>query len=148
MYRSTKTYGHDLGLSACFRQWRAQSHCNLLHGYALAFTITFDCDKLDENGWVMDFGALKPVKTEIERLFDHTVLVACDDPELNRFVALNNAGMIQLVAVQRTGCEAFAKLVFDNVTTWLRSYQKGRVRVVSVECKEHGANSAIYIGGN
>ena len=35
MYRSSKTYGHEIGLSAAFRQWRAQSHCRLIHGYAL-----------------------------------------------------------------------------------------------------------------
>ena len=32
MFLSTKTYGHDLGLSAAFRQWRAESHCRLIHG--------------------------------------------------------------------------------------------------------------------
>lgn len=146
MYKSTKTYGHELGLSAVFRQWRAKSHCSKLHGYALSFKLTFGCDELDANGWVMDFGALKPVKDELVRLFDHTVLVAYDDPELQRYAALNDADMIQLVAVHRTGCEGFAKLVYDNVTTWLRSYQGGRVRLLSVECAEHGANSAIYEG--
>ena len=36
VWRSTKTYGHEEGLSCCFRQWRAtHSHCRLLHGYAL-----------------------------------------------------------------------------------------------------------------
>lgn len=29
-YVSTKTYGHEVGLSATFRQWRASSHCRLL----------------------------------------------------------------------------------------------------------------------
>ncbi|SVB70610.1 uncharacterized protein METZ01_LOCUS223464, partial [marine metagenome] len=28
MYQSTKTYGNEVGLSCCFRQWRADSHCN------------------------------------------------------------------------------------------------------------------------
>jgi len=146
MYKSTKTYGHNLGLSAVFRQWRANSHCSQLHGYALSFRITFGCEKLDANGWVMDFGALKPVKQELVRFFDHTTLVAYDDPLLEKFYPLNNAGLIQLVVVDKTGCEGFAKLVFDKVTTWLRTYQDGRVRVLSVECAEHGANSAIYEG--
>ena len=42
VWRSTKTYGHEEGLSCCFRQWRAtHSHCRLLHGYALSFRLTF-----------------------------------------------------------------------------------------------------------
>ena len=146
MYKSTKVYGHDLGLSAVFRQWRAKSHCSKLHGYALSFKLTFGCDELDANGWVMDFGALKPIKDELVRLFDHTTLVALDDPEMGRFFRMNDADLITLVVVHRTGCEAFAKLVYDNVTTWLGDYQNGRVRLLSVECAEHGANSAIYEG--
>ena len=36
-YYSTKTYGHNIGLSAVFRQPNADhSHCHLLHGYSLA----------------------------------------------------------------------------------------------------------------
>ena len=37
MYQSTKTYGNDVGLSCTFRQWKADSHCNKLHGYSLGF---------------------------------------------------------------------------------------------------------------
>ena len=34
-YFSTKTY-NQIG-PVCYRQWRADSHCNLIHGYALSF---------------------------------------------------------------------------------------------------------------
>ena len=50
-YYSTKTYGHNIGLSAVFRQPNAEhSHCHLLHGYSLAFTFTFGCNELDGVG--------------------------------------------------------------------------------------------------
>ena len=52
MYNSTKTYGHDVGLSCSFRQWRAQSHCSKVHGYALSVKFTFAAEKLDERNWV------------------------------------------------------------------------------------------------
>ena len=59
-YRSTKTYGHNEGLSCCFRQWRAShSHCQQVHGYALAFRFVFATHTLDENNWCLDFGGLK-----------------------------------------------------------------------------------------
>ena len=62
-YLSTKHYGHNIGLSAVFRQPNADhSHCHLLHGYSLAFTFTFGCDELDKLGsrlwWIETFEAM------------------------------------------------------------------------------------------
>ena len=42
MYVSTKLY-RDLGPVA-YRQWRADSHCNLIHGYSLSFKFTFEAE--------------------------------------------------------------------------------------------------------
>lgn len=143
-YLSTKTYGHDLGLSCAFRQWRARSHCRHLHGYALAFTLTFEATHLDEHGWVLDFGALRPLKERLCDLFDHTTAVAQDDPELALFQQMHGAGMIDLVLMDRVGCEAFASLVADIAAAWLLAeHYAPRVWLVSVECREHGANSAV-----
>ena len=55
-YQSTKQFGQDLGLSCCFRQWRAESHCNQLHGYAIAIRLVFEAEELDVRRWVVDFG--------------------------------------------------------------------------------------------
>ena len=75
-YLSTKTYGHNIGLSAVFRQPHADhSHCRFLHGYSLAFKFTFGCDDLDHRNWCVDFGGLKPLKQWLEDSFDHKV---CD----------------------------------------------------------------------
>lgn len=143
-YRSTKTFGHELGLSACFRQWRAtHSHCQYLHGYPLAFTIVFERPELDSRNWVMDFGGLSAVRDYLKQTFDHRLVVAEDDPQLDEISALAGIGVADVLVLPAVGCEAFAKQVFD----WMRgSYwgQDGETRVVSVECKEHGANSAIY----
>lgn len=145
-YRSTKTWGHDLGLSACFRQWRAESHCSRLHGYALAFTAVFEADQLDANNWVVDFGALGEVRDWLRHVFDHVTVVAQDDPLLAQLQALAGAGGATLCIVPNTGCEAFAKLVFDHIARWLvECGHAPRVRLVSVECREHGANSALYV---
>ena len=66
MYRSTKTYGNEVGLSCCFRQWRADSHCNKLHGYSLGFRFIFEAVTLDERNWVYDFGDCKWIKKYLE----------------------------------------------------------------------------------
>lgn len=146
-FRSTKTFGHELGLSACFRQWRAESHCRQLHGYALSFILIFEADELDRRNWVMDFGGLKEIREILEDLFDHKTLVAIDDPALAAFERFHEAGVIELRVVGAVGCEAFAAHVFREVEIWLeREDHTPRVRLISVECREHGANSALCMG--
>lgn len=144
-FRSTKTFGHQLGLSACFRQHAADSHCRLLHGYALQVKLTFEADTLDARNWVVDFGSLKSLKGILEDTFDHKTLVAEDDPHLAKLLELQAHGIAAVVVVPATGCEAFASMIYDVVTTWLGDAGYApRCNVVSVEVFEHGANSAIF----
>lgn len=136
-YRVTKTYGHELGLSACFRQWRADSHCRFLHGYALAFKFVFEADTLDDHNWVMDFGGLKSLKSWLCNTFDHKLLIAADDPARERLEALmpfqegtihggdrdgqkcrmytigDPAQLADVQVVEAVGCEAFARMAWD-----------------------------------
>lgn len=145
MFVSTKCYGHNIGLSCCFRQWRAQSHCRFLHGYALQVRLEFEADELDERNWVVDFGSLKGFKTWLENTFDHKLLVAEDDPQKDTLCALAGVGAADVILVDNTGCEAFAEMIFHSAEVWLgdNGYTP-RVRMRSVEVSEHGANSAIY----
>ena len=62
-FYSGKTYTHATGHSCAFRQWRADSHCNLIHGYALQFELQFGSDGLDEKNWVVDFGGCLTIHT-------------------------------------------------------------------------------------
>ncbi len=144
LFFSTKTYTHESGLSCCFRQWRADSHCSQMHGYALQVKIVFGAKQLDERNWVVDFGGLKEVKAWLTTMFDHTTLVAEDDPFLPVLNNLNERGVINIRTVPSVGCESFAAMVLDYVRLWMSS--KGlspRCRVISVEVAEHGGNSAI-----
>jgi 6-pyruvoyltetrahydropterin/6-carboxytetrahydropterin synthase len=145
IYRSTKTYGTDRGLSCCFRQWRAtHSHCSLIHGYSLGFRFEFGAVQLDEKNWVVDFGNLGGLKKSLEEMFDHTTVVAEDDPQLFVFKNLPTS-MCDLRVVERVGCESFAEIAFQIAVRELDSLGlSNRVKVLSVECMEHGSNSAIY----
>ncbi len=145
VFRSTKTYDHNEGLSCCFRQWRADhSHCRFVHGYALAFKFTFGASRLDERNWCVDFGDLKKVKAWLHDMYDHTVLVAADDPELSKFQALERDGLAVLRVLPAVGCEATAQQTFDTVDAIIREQTGGRAWVESVEVSEHGGNSASY----
>lgn len=145
MYKSSKTYTHAVGLSCCFRQHRARSHCNLLHGYALEVKFEFVTPSLDETNWVMDFGGFKDLKAWLEDTFDHTLLVAHDDPLFSHLVYLGKLGLAKVIAVEATGCEAFAWMIFEYASAWLtQKLAYPRVKLSSVEVREHGANSATY----
>ena len=145
VYRSTKTYDHNEGLSCSFRQWRAgQSHCRLLHGYALAFRFVFATRDLDERHWCLDFGGLKPVRQWLHDMFDHTLLVAADDPERERLEELGRLGLADVRLLPSVGCEATARLVHAKVGEMVEAGTQGRVWLESVEVREHGGNSALY----
>lgn len=145
LFRSSKTYGHDVGLSCCFRQWRAESHCRLLHGYALKVHIEFEATQLDETNWVVDFGSLGEIKETLKELFDHSLVLADDDPMLAELMRLEDLNLARIVVLPSVGCEAFAEYVFACVETWLQNNMMSyRVRVHHVTVSEHGANSASY----
>lgn len=145
-FKSTKTYGHDLGLSACFRQWKAESHCRLLHGYALSVHFEFESEELDIRNWIVDFGSMKSLKAMLENTFDHKLLVAEDDPYIATFLALGKIGVADVVIVDATGCEKFAELIFECAEQWLKDNGYApRCKLSKVEVREHGANSAIYM---
>jgi 6-pyruvoyltetrahydropterin/6-carboxytetrahydropterin synthase len=144
-FRSTKTYGHEVGLSACFRQWRADSHCHFLHGYALSIKLEFEATELDHRNWVVDFGGLKDLKNDLQDLFDHKTVVASDDPHLDYLKQGHELGVLDLVVVEDVGCEKFAEMTYDITDAFLRKTGMApRCKVVSVEVREHGANSAIF----
>ena len=150
MFVSTKVFD---GFSCCFRQWKATTtHCQYLHGYGISFKVWFEGD-LDERNWVWDFGGMKRAKTLIddmqpkawmEYMFDHTVIVANDDPMLNYFNNLDDYGVIQLRIVPATGAEKFAEFIYHKLNKFVKEETNGRVKVGQVEFMEHGKNSAIY----
>ena len=144
-YLSTKHYGHNIGLSAVFRQPNADhSHCHLLHGYSLAFTFTFGCDYLDNKNWAVDFGGLKPLKAWLEDHFDHKVAVDANDPEMETMLMLQNLGLAEIRVFDGVGAEKFAEHAWRFADTLIREATDNRCYCVRAECAEHGANSAIY----
>jgi len=149
-FQSTKIFD---GYSTVFRQWRAEgTHCSFLHGYGISFKIVFEGD-LDERNWVWDFGGMKrakntidgvPPKVWMDYMFDHTMLVAEDDPFLPAAIEMDKAGVVQLRIIPATGAEKFAEFIYNKVSEFIKIETEGRVRVVSVEFREHTKNSAIY----
>jgi len=145
-YISTKTY-NQIGPVA-YRQWRADSHCNLIHGYALSFHLEFECDTLDARNWCMDFGGLKPLKGLLEDWFDHTLLVAQDDPMREHLLELGKLKLAKITEVEKTGCEGISDFLYEYINTiFLPNYgEKERVWCSKVEVRETDANMAMRVG--
>ena len=142
---STKTYGHNIGLACVFRQPNADhSHCHLLHGYSLQFRFTFGCDELDNKNWAVDFGGLKPLKAWLEDKFDHKLALDKNDPHMDKFKELEALDLADIRVFDGVGSEKFAEHAFNFADELIKEKTNNRCYVVSVECAEHGANSAIY----
>ena len=151
-FQSTKLFD---GYSTVFRQWKAEgTHCRFLHGYGVSFKVWFE-GELDERNWVWDFGGMKRAKGTIDGLnpkawmdymFDHTFIVAEDDPFIESFKRMDEAGAAQVRIIPGVGAERFAEFIFNKLNEFIQAETEGRVSVVKVEFKEHDRNSAIYEG--
>jgi len=167
MYVSTKNYGPEEGFAVAYRQWRADRKsgkspgevytkdeipgCSAIHGYAMSFYFEFESETLDARNWVVDFGSLKPLKEFLKETFDHTMLVAEDDPHHAEYVRLRELGLCKLVEVSRTGCEGLSKFLYDYVNEiFLPDYYPNHADQ-SIHCRmvkvtETPSNSGWYEG--
>ena len=151
-FQSTKVFD---GFSCVFRQWKAETtHCKYAHGYGVSFKVWFE-GELDERNWVWDFGGMKRAKGQIDGMnpkewmdymFDHTMLIAEDDPFIESFKLMDQAGAAQIRILPAVGAEKFAEYIYNKLQEFINQETEGRVKVVRVEFMEHGRNSAIYEG--
>jgi 6-pyruvoyltetrahydropterin/6-carboxytetrahydropterin synthase len=149
-FQSSKVFD---GFSTVFRQWKAETtHCRFVHGYGISFKVYFEGD-LDERNWVWDFGGMKRAKTQIDGMspkawmdymFDHTLIVAEDDPFKNAFIEMGEAGAAQVRIIPATGAEKFAEYIYTKLNSFVQEETEGRVRVTKVKFMEHGKNAAYY----
>ena len=149
-YQSSKVFD---GFSIVFRQWKAETtHCRFFHGYGISFKVYFE-GGLDERNWVWDFGGMKRAKTKIDGkspkewmdyMFDHTLVVAEDDPYINAFKEMDIAGVAQVRVIPATGAEKFAEYIYNKLNKFVDTETEGRVKVTKVKFMEHGKNAAYY----
>ena len=151
-YQATKVFD---GFSCVFRQWRAEgTHCQKIHGYGVSFRVWFEGD-LDLRTWVWDFGGMKRAKGTIDGMnpkawmdymFDHTMIIAEDDPFIESFKLMGQAGAAQVRILPAVGAEKFAEYVYNKLQEFVNQETEGRVKIARVEFMENGKNSAIYEG--
>ena len=147
-FQSSKVFD---GFSTVFRQHEAENtHCRFIHGYGISFKVYFE-GELDGRNWVWDFGGMKRAKTQIdgmqpkewmEYMFDHTTIIAEDDPFLEAFRKMDDVGAAQIRVIPATGAERFSEYIFNKLNEFVLEETDGRVKVIKVKFMEHGKNAA------
>jgi 6-pyruvoyltetrahydropterin/6-carboxytetrahydropterin synthase len=96
----------------------------------------------------MDFGGLRPLKENLEEWFDHTLLLALDDPQFEEIKKLGELGLAKITEVEKTGCEGIADFLYKYVNgVFLPSYgEKDRVWCCTVQVRETDNNMAMRVG--
>lgn len=130
------------GYPCCHRQWRDDGHCSYLHGYDRWVEIEWEGER-DHRGWVVDFGSLRDIKQWLEAQYDHTTLVAEDDPAIDHLTHLHHLGVLDL-RVQDPTMEGMAYAVAAYVTDWT-TRNVPLARVVRVDCWENEKNCASWV---
>lgn len=141
------------------RQHLHDGHCAYIHGHNWTFEFTFAASRVDENGFVVDFGKLKWLKDWINSVFDHALILNEGDPYLQYLTkSLTKWGDIEhkeimpsytgdfakIGVVADASCEGLAKFLHAFVTPRLDDETFGRVYVYKVKVEEDSKNSAEY----
>jgi 6-pyruvoyltetrahydropterin/6-carboxytetrahydropterin synthase len=148
-YVSTKEYIDEF--PCAYRQFKADSHCNMIHGYSFSMKFFFGTNELDVRNWVADYGGLKELKQILKDQFDHTLLVAEDDPEMDIYKELEKRKMAQLTVLPKLGCEGLADLLYKYVNgvyipdMW-GQVEADRLWCFRVEVRETQSNMAYREG--
>ena len=150
-YKWTSTKEYIDAFPCAYRQWKSDSHCNLNHGYSFSMKFYFGTDDLDARNWAADYGGLKELKKILESQFDHTTLVAQDDPELEFYKEMERRKLAKLTILPRLGCEGLADMLYKYVNgvyipdMWGEGEAK-RLWCYRVEVRETQANMAFREG--
>ncbi len=140
-FTSSKTYRN---LPCAHRQWKHEGHCANIHGYSRQYTFHFEAKEMDEHGWVVGFGDLKKLEKYLLEMYDHTMIIAEDDPELGTFQELHEKGLCDLRIVPEASLESSAKSALNKANEILAEMTNGRANCFKVEARENDKNSATY----
>jgi len=150
-YKFTSTKEYCDAFPVAYRQWKADSHCNAIHGYAFSMKFYFGTNDLDARNWSMDYGGLRELKQLLEDQFDHSLLVAEDDPHLEWYKEAQSRGIAKLTILPKLGCESLADMLYKFVNSvyipdYLGKWESERIWCYRVEVRETRSNMAFREG--
>ncbi len=104
--------------------------CKYPHGHTRTVEVVVCGDRLDENGMLVDFKALRlALQGYIDR-YDHAMAINSSDPLLPALQALYPADAVVIMEGQEPTTEAIAKDIYDFVAGVLTSgFQQDQYRI-------------------
>jgi hypothetical protein len=135
-------------LPCCHRSWANQGKRFFLHGYERTFEIEFACAETEpDTGLVVECSSVVEVRAALRYQFDHTTLIAQDDPQRDLFEMLAERGVIDLRIMDNTGMDGSAAWAFDAAERIIGLATGGRVWVSRIEARESRNNVVTLIAG-
>jgi 6-pyruvoyltetrahydropterin/6-carboxytetrahydropterin synthase len=126
------------------RQHLHGGQCALIHGHNWSITLTFGCHEPDENGFVVDFGKLKYIRSWIDEHLDHACVFGADDPVREQLTSVGGPEVWKVFVVENCSCEGLARHLFDVFNPMVGTASDGRAFLLNVEVGEDSKNSASY----
>lgn len=151
-FKTTKSYRN---LPCSHQQWQdadqsqvyGSGQCAKTHGYSREVHLEFTANELDDYGWVVGFGSLKPVKSWLEWLFDHTALWEAGDPRIHEIIKFNESLEIPIynLRVLPTGVSMEQTALFLSVylNPYILETTGNRCWISKLEVRENDKNSGI-----
>lgn len=123
------------------------SPCSKIHGHSYKVEITVETQKLNDDGMVIDFTHLKPIKEKIMEEWDHALIVSQHDPHIELFEKLDTSWNVSKLAVLE-----FKNITAENmavyITTLTRQFIRSKINTdiekIEVSIWETSSNKATF----
>lgn len=139
---------HFDDLPCCHRSWANPGKRFFLHGCERRFEVEFACAEIEpESGLVVDGDAVGEIRAALRYQFDHTTLIAANDPQRDLFELLAERGVIDLRIMDNTGLEGSAAWVFETADRIAALATGGRVWVSRIGAGESRNNVVTLTAG-
>ena len=141
MITCSKSY-FDIPLS--HRQPLHSGRCSRLHGHSWSIKLTFASKKLDNNGFIVDFGKLNYISDWIDKNLDHGTIVCQSDPRIDELRSLAKSGLLKIIEIKSASCEGIAEFLFHTFDQLVRKNTEDRAWLVKIHLMEDSKNSSTY----
>ena len=122
----------------------ATGKCGKIHGHNWIVEIDFGCQKLDENGFVINFNNLKEIEQFLNKMLDHTLMVSEEDPRLPIFKKMHECDLADVIYLKNgASAENLSLIIFNEASKILHEKTSGRVWVEKVIVHEDEKDSAF-----
>ena len=122
----------------------APPKCRSIHGHSWWVTLWLEGEELDEQGMLVEFGALKRAwRGFLDEQVDHHLAVRRDDPVAAAIESVVPGSRIMQLDFDPT-TEQMARWLFERAKEIVEQVARARVRVQRVHLQETAVNGAEY----